>query len=408
MKEILTGLLNRLFYFYNLLIKYLYLIEDKQRRSAQKKKENFDPNSFEGRMKKLGWKINYFITKKRFSLKEQKDLMITLRSAVKYKNDIQMPFKEMQKRGDLRPFVRLSCGEIARELAFHPLYSILEDKNVLHHEYVALIKVAYKTGEFIEAYDKIIESLQDKLKRRNAFLMIMFQPILTLIVALACEVFVALYLVPELIGNIEESQIKGVIKSYYNLQDILMNHKLEYGLKLGLVAVIIYYFFKIPATKYLIDLLLLQVPMISKYIIQWEISKFFSSTNDMFKSKASLQESLGVSIGLISNKAIKSSILKDIEEHTSKTSDLSRILADSVYVEYRVRNQLKVATNSGASPQEILDSIVDEYKDSMKILMETPMQLIIPMMITVAVIYMFTRLVPLFTEVSTIMQNIGT
>lgn len=399
-------ILDILLYGYNYFVFWLIKLDDAQKRQAQVKREAIESESLSGKFQKLGWKISYYLTPKRFSLSEQKDLVEMLRLSIKFKNSITQPFEFMIQRKDLRPFVRLTCQQVLEDLKTKSLNDCLRGKKVLDNEYVELIKIAEEVGNFIETYTLIIDSIVEKKKRRKAFFFLMFQPILTLAGAIIAELSIALWLIPQLLETMDVEELQGTVLSYYNLREILLYHKLEYGLKALAIIVFLVFFVRLPATKYLMHVLLMQVPFISKYIAQWEISKFFSAINDMLKASASMQTATKTALDLVTNIAVKNSLAKDLREQGSKTNDLGTILSNSVYVDLKVRNQLRVSANSGGTTTELLESIAEEYKDSMNTLMSTPAQLVIPMMLGVSVLYIFMRLVPLFTDVSTMMQNI--
>lgn len=408
-KGFLSLIFSPILAIYNRLVAKLYQADDRQRRVYQYKVETMDINSPIGRFFRFYWKLNSFITPKRFTLREQKDLAGIVRMAIKFGNENILPFREMSIRTDLRHFVRQQTKEIADELQSADLYKILETRKVFHREYVALIEVAYRTGNFVEAYDKIINSLDDKIKRRNAYIMLMIVPIFTVIVGLLCEIFAALFIIPEVLNMVDNiEQMPPVTTSYYNLREILLNDKTEWFIKLSLIGSAIVLFTRIEATKYLIDLFLVQIPIASKLIARWEISKFFNCINDMVKSNASIQEATTISIGLINNRAIKNSIWKDIATKRQKTSQLSELLEDSVHIEQRIRNQLRIATVTNSRIDQLLDTIVEDYKESMNILMDAPMKVVMPATLVVGAIYIFIRLVPLFNEVNIMLQNIGT
>lgn len=408
-KGFLSLIFSPILALYNRLIAKLYQADDRQRRVYQHKVETMDINSPVGRLFKFYWKLNSYITPRRFTLKEQKDLAEVVRMAIKFGNENILPFKKMSERTDLRHFVRTQTKEIAEELKSKDLYKILETRKVFHMEYVALIEVAYRTGEFVEAYNKIIASLNDKIKRRNAYFMLMIVPIFTLVIGLACEIFAALFIIPEILNMVDNvEQMPPVTTSYYKLREILLHSKMEWFIKLSIIGSAIFLYTRIEATKYLIDLFLVQIPIASKLIARWEISKFFNCINDMVKSNASIQEATTVSIGLINNRAIRNSIWKDISDKRQKTSQLSELLEDSVHIEQRIRNQLKIATDTNSRIDQLLDTIVEDYKESMNMLMDAPMKVVMPATLVVGAIYIFIRLVPLFNEVNIMLQNIGT
>lgn len=394
---------------YGRLVITLYKADDKQRRTYQKKKESLDKSSSFARFINFWGMLHSEITPKKFSLKEQKDLAEIVRMSIKFGNDNLLPWREQSRRSDLRYFVRQQCKEVADLHEEVDLHIVLQDRKVFHPEYVAMLKSAKTTGRFVDTYDRIILSLTEKIKRRNAYLMIMATPVFTFLIAAICEVLVAMIVVPEMVGMLNEGDVlPAVTQSYADLRNAILYHKLEWTVKLTVIFGSIYLFFKIDATKYLVDFLLVQLPVVNTLIARWEVSKFFQCINDMVKSSASPQEATAVSIGLISNRVIKHSMWNDVTANRERTSQLSEIFEDSVYVEEKIRNQLKIATRTNSKVDQLLDTIVEDYKESMNLLLEAPMKVIMPFTLALGALYIFFRLVPLFNEVNTILQNIGT
>lgn len=405
-KQRYNRILNKVLFLYNFIVAKLIVIEDIQRRKAQRRKEYAE---FEGLTLKLNifiTRLSYYLTPRKFSIKEQIDLIEALKVAVKFGNSVTQPFEFMANRKDLRIFVRMRCMQVVKELEYRPLNVCLADKGILGEEFITRIEVAYRTNNFISTYDLIINTLKDRRKRKTSFLIVLAQPILTLITAILVEGFVALSIVPDLIVSMPKGPKPPTIASYVAMNDIILNHKIEYITKFTIVAFLLLLFFRIPATRALLDLLMLQVPFIQKFIVRWEISKFFESLNAMILSGASLKEALDVSVKLVGNKVVRRSLLKDIDEISSKTSELGVILGDSVYVDVGVRNQLKLAGESGSTGETVLESVVEEYGDSMRIMLDTPMTFVIPIMLAFGGVYMFARLFPLYTEINSFMTNI--
>lgn len=406
-KEKLKTFVNLLLYFYNLSVALLVKLEDKQKRDAQFKKENPNTGTWISKIRATNLKISYYLGSKKFTLAEQKDLAEILKMSIKFGNAVNQPFLFMSQRNDLRLAVRLKCKQVADELSYIPLHQSLAGKDMLSEEYITLIEVAGRTGDYIPTYESIIESISDKQKRRSVFWVIMIQPILTLVTGIGIEIYVSMSIVPDLVLSIPKEEAPPVLASYIALREILLTHKLEYAIKLSIALTALYGFLKIPATKYLVDLLLMQIPLINRMIAQWEVSKFFDSIHSMIESGASMQESTITALNLINNKVIRTSVAKDLADLGTKTNDLSDILGQSVYVELKIRNQLKIARDSGSDSTDILTSVVEQYKDSMKKLLEAPGNFIIPVMLGSGGLYLFGRLLPLFSEINSFMENIG-
>lgn len=406
MRDNLKRIVNFLLYFYNKLIVVTVRLEDKQKREAQYKRENLDPNSLEGKIRYRLAKFGYMIGSKKFSLKEQKDLIETLKTSVKYSNPITQPFIFMSTRRDLRLVVRAKSKQVADDLMTQDLHETLRGKDMLADEYITLIEVASETGEYLPTFDSIIESINDKVKRKKVFLVLLIQPILTLIMAVGIEAYVALSVVPELLMNISPESAPPTLKSYISLRDILIEDKLEYTIKILIVLAVLFVFFKIPATKVLMNLLVIQIPYVNKLIAQWEVSKFFDSIHAMVLAGASMQEATQTAIGLINNTVIRSSLIQDLQNLGTKTNDLSDLLADSIYVDLKIRNQLLISKESKSDGNDVLTSVVNDYKDTMKTLLDAPLNLVIPLMLASGGVYLFGRLMPLFMEIQSITENI--
>lgn len=400
-------LLDVILYLYNWIVAKLIEYDDKQRRINQLRWEEADSTTFLGKFKDYSSLLYYYLTPKKLSLQEQKELVSTMLTSVKHENSVLEPFDLMSKRKDVRLVVKLKSAQVLQLLNEDSLDVALRKVEIIDEEYVTLIEVAKGTANYERAYEQIIESLDDKLKRRSAFLIIMIQPFLALGISGFIEVYVSLFTIDELASYVEPGQEPPIVKSYLNLQDILLHRKLEYTIYVLTVLVPLYFFVRLQASRFLIDYILLNMPIIGKYIMNWEISKFFNSLSDLLEAGSTTRRAMVTSVGLISNRVIRASLIKDIEAVSLDSNNISDILGNSVYVNLKIRNQLRIAKESNSDSLDVLRNIVEEYKDTMKKLLEVPMGLILPIMMAVGGAYIFMRLIPLYNEINNMMLNIS-
>lgn len=396
---------NHVFIWYLWLVKFIIVTDDSQKRKNQFKKENGHKEDA------LNGIITYFtrlttkLVPKKVSLSDKIDIVENLKSAIRFRNSTREVFRILSERKDLNPFTRSLCGEVYDLMAYKKLFQCLEEiPGILDEEFVTQIKIAESgTAAFEETYARILATLVERRKRRNAVRILMIEPIIIAVMILGIEIFNAVYLVPDMVQGIPSLTLPPTIQSYMDLNDIILNHKLEYGIKLAIAVVVIRFIWKLDATQLFMHWLILQTPYLNKSIEKWEVSKFFGSVADLIQAGASLQQAVSISIRLISNKVIRASLKEDLKLIT-KRATLGTALKDSVYIDLRVRTQLMIAQQNSDMVDTIV-SVADEYNDYVKAIIEAPMKVIVPLMITATVIYLGVRMLPLYNDIQNLIQS---
>lgn len=402
-KKSLSDVWAIIVYGYEWIIMKLVIHEDNDARKKKYKKEHpeeFTSGKFKAKMDNFMIKID----KRHNTNKEQRMFIEALLMGHRYRNPEMLAIKGFAKRLDLRPIVRQRFAELARLKNEEKLADSLDGLNILYPEYVAMIKVAEGHRNFEDTYLYIIDDLQDRIKRKKAFRQLMIFPASALLSIVGMEVFVALYLIPEITVSLGTTDYTNTptLNSYVRVREILLNEKMEYTLKALPIIILAVIFYNLRATKYLIDMILVQVPVTRALVTNWEISKFFNSLRGLLKSRFSVGETVSRSVDVVSNRVIKLSLQRDINANTGASPHLYDMFKNSVHINPEILNQLKIAKDNKSNALEVLDNVHEEFKDSMKGIMDKPADLVMPAFSGVLGLYIAIRLLPIYTEINTL------
>lgn len=401
LKVQLRNIGNFLIYWYDWLVLKFLIFEDNDQRRKKYKRDHLEL-FFSGRMLLKFNKVYANVDSRFTPNKEQRMFIEGLVMAHNYNNTELMVINNFTKRLDIRPATANKFKKLAVNKNTKKLSNSLEGLDILYPEYVAMIRVAEGTMQFQETYEYILEDLQDRIARKKAFRSMMLFPASAVISILGMEVFVTLFLLPEItvaLGTSDFSQTP-TLSSYVELREIFLTRKMEYFLKIFPWVIAFLLFLRLRGTKYLIDLLLIQMPGVKKIVIQWEVSKFFNSLRGLVKTRFSVKETVNKSVDVISNRVIKMSLKRDIAENSGNSPHYYDMFHSSVYLEPHILNQLKIAKENGSNAEDVLENVYLEYKDAMKNVMEQPAQLVMPAFSILLSIYIAVRLLPIYTEIN--------
>lgn len=283
---------------------------------------------------------------------------------------------------------------------------IKEYENQFGVLYVSLIQIGEETGKLSEVFEKLTEFLKGKKETKEQILKNSIYPVLVLLTAILVVFVIVAFVFPRL---------EGILEAFGGISDELGRKidTLETSIKwtgfivsiicLGVVLVSILYRFE-KKVRFFFDSMLINIPVLSKYIIYSETYDFAFSMKLLSNEYYPFEKSMLLSSKVIKNKAYQKSVLS-VYEKVIQGKQIGKSFEEEKYFPEYLVSWIKIAEKNGnlknsfTNIYEFFRKEMRNFSSRFSTILE-PLFILITGLIVIGIIVQFV--IPIFNMVGTL------
>ena len=212
-----------------------------------------------------------------------------------------------------------------------PLATALNEQKVysLPNFFLQSVKVASQGGKMVEVLSNMSHFFASQSRIRQQVINAMIYPMFILIVAVGMTIFLLIYVVPKITGIFEDThqELPGITQFVLGASHFLGQHYV--GLMVGLLLLIIgskIAYSKIRPFHYMVDALMLRLPIVGKLTQNHELGRFSYIISLMLDSGVPYTQAVTLASSTFGNLAIR-----DLFEHVTKKVTEGNKLSNALY-----------------------------------------------------------------------------
>ncbi|MFA7064803.1 MAG: type II secretion system F family protein, partial [Bacilli bacterium] len=254
--------------------------------------------------------------------------------------------------------------------------------NVFPQLLINMIRAAEATGELEETLDEMANYYEEVEQTRKQMISAMSYPTIIMVFSIAVVVFILIFVIPKFEGVYESAgaEINPFTLLIINSSDFLTSNITYILLIMFIFSVIIMIFYKkIKAFRYMLQKVLMKLPLIGKIIIYKEMSIFAKTFSSLLKSQVFITESISLLTNITNNEIYKEIMIKTID-NIAKGDKIS----DSFKNHWAVPDVAYYMIVTGESTGELADMmarVASYYQGSHKSIINSMKSFIEPAMI---------------------------
>jgi general secretion pathway protein F/type IV pilus assembly protein PilC len=211
-----------------------------------------------------------------------------------------------------------------------PLSTALNEQQVyrLPEFFLQSVKVAAQGGKMVEVLTNMSRFFASQSKIRQQVINAMIYPSFILIVAMGMTVFLLIYVVPKITGIFEDThqELPGITKFVLSLSGFLGEHYV--AIMVGLLAAIVLgkiAYAKIRPFHYMIDVLMLRLPIVGKLTQNHELGRFSYIISLMLESGVPYTQAVTLASSTFGNLALRD-LFENVTQKVTEGNKLSNAL----------------------------------------------------------------------------------
>lgn len=208
--------------------------------------------------------------------------------------------------------------------------AMITNGDVFNPLYINLVKLGESSGTLPQVFGRLAEDIQFQSELKSKIVQAVTYPAVIFFVCVLCIVFVFNYIVPQMSGLFEGlPEIPVYTSLLLGLSAWMINYQWFLLLGIGVFIASLTVFIKTPTGKRQMDDWLLRIPGIRQTFVLVERIRFNTAISMTLTSGISIDRCLEMSIGSVSNHAIRHGLLV-ATERVKKGETLSKVLGSSI------------------------------------------------------------------------------
>lgn len=270
---------------------------------------------------------------------------------------------EEQYRGE--PFDRVLLSICEKIKSGTPLSEAMaEYPNSFNHLYCSMIAAGESAGALDVVLEKLGELLAKQNKLRGDIIGALIYPAILMTFSLLVISLLLGYVVPSIESIFADRQLNSFTKMILNLSYLFRNYWWVYLPVLGLIGGWIFYKFRTPEGKMMLERNLMKLPLVKTLMIQAAVARFCRTMGTLQKGGLTMIESLRIAREVMGNKTLEEEV-KRAEGKIVEGSSLSAELSRSKWIPHMASRMLAVGEESGTT-QAMFNKIADMYEGNLE------------------------------------------
>lgn len=273
---------------------------------------------------------------------------------------------------------------------------------------INMVKTSELTGNLTEVLDDMAAYFTRQEKNAKEIRSAMTYPTVLIIFAVIVMTFMVLFIVPKFVDMYDQlgSDLPWITTFIINLSDFLGKNIIYIILGFMAFVLIFYIMYKnIKKVKYIVQYVLMHIPVISKVIISNEVAMFTSTFSSLIKHDVFITDSMEI-LGKVSDNEIYKALIKKAVVNLSSGNGIS-VAFENHWAFPDVAYQMLLTGEKTGKLGPMMENVADYYSNEQSNLVNTLKSLIEPVMIVVLAgivgFVLLAVLLPMFNMYSGIM-----
>ena len=286
--------------------------------------------------------------------------------------------------------------------------SLSKQSKVFPKLLINMVKTSELTGNLTEVLDDMSAYFTRQEKIIKEVKSAMTYPSVLVVFAIVVLVFMVLFIVPKFVGMYDQlgSELPAITQFLISFSDFLGKYIFHIGIGLMLLVIILYLMFKnIRSFKYMVQNILMHIPVISKVIICNEVVMFTSTFASLIKHDVFITDSMEI-LGKVSDNEIYKDLIKKAIINLSQGNGIA-VAFENQWAFPDVAYQMLLTGEKTGKLGPMMENVADYYSNEQTNLVNTLKSLIEPIMIVslagIVGFVLLAVLLPMFDMYSGIM-----
>jgi type IV pilus assembly protein PilC len=256
-------------------------------------------------------------------------------------------------------------------------------RNVFGDLYISMIKAAEETGTLEETLRRLSDYLEKIEKLRGKIKSALFYPVFVLIITIIIVGGILVFVVPTFKTLYEDlgGELPALTQFVIEASNFLRNN--IGWIILGFIAsiVLLIQSRKIRQIKYIIDYILLRLPIFGELILKSSIANFSQTLSSMIASGINILDALSIAGETANNEVLKKAI-NGVREQVEKGVSISIALSRYKVFPPMLVNMIAIGEEAGTL-DEMLAKVADFYEEEVDRTVDALTSLIEPVMMVI-------------------------
>jgi type IV pilus assembly protein PilC len=253
-------------------------------------------------------------------------------------------------------------------------------KNVFGDLYINMVRAAEEAGTLEETLLRLATYLEKVENLRGKVKSALFYPVMVLVVATVIVTGILIFVIPtfqQLYADLG-GQLPTLTQMVIHMSQTLRDYIGWVFLFLVAFAVVLSQIRKIPQIKFLLDMVILKVPIFGNLILKSSIANFSATLSSMIASGLNILDALTIAAKTTGNEVIRRAI-DNVRSQVERGVGLSTALSRNPVFPSMLVNMVATGEEAG-NLDEMLSKVAEFYEEEVDRTVDTLTSLIEPMM----------------------------
>ncbi|MFH0856656.1 MAG: type II secretion system F family protein [bacterium] len=259
--------------------------------------------------------------------------------------------------------------------------SLSKHQDIFGDLFINMIKSGEVSGQLEEVFTQLFIQLKKNhelvMKIRNALI----YPVIIVCAMIGIGIFTIIVVIPKIIDIFSEvnAQLPIATRILIAVSNAVNNHGLIVGISSIAAIIIIIKIMRTKKGKYLFDIAILKIPVISAIVKKVNLALFSRTISSLLKTDISIVEGFRITANVMKNSVYKGNLMEiaeEVKKGVSITNAISRY--DNIFPAM-VKQMISIGEESG-SLDDILMEVAEFYEEEVSETMNTLPSIIEPML----------------------------
>jgi len=329
-----------------------------------------------------------------------------IKSGIPLSEAVKILSKQIGKTGNNKKIFDSLIYELTMGNSFSE--SMKKQKGVFPPLLINMLKAAEATGELEETLDDMANYYSEMYSTRKQMISAMTYPAIISVFAGGVVVFMIMYIIPKFTDIYDQigAKITGVTKVVIDLSDFLQANITKI-IFIGIIVIIslILLFRKVKFFRYIVQYILMRLPIVSKVIIYNELTIFTKTFASLLKNNVFITESMDI-LSKITNNEIYRDIMYNTISNIARGEKISESFKNHWAIP-EVAYYMIVTGESTGELSSMMDKVSIYYQQEHRSVINAMKSFIEPIMIVTLAITVGTIIIAVIMPMFTLYGEIG-
>ena len=285
--------------------------------------------------------------------------------------------------------------------------ALLRQGGVFPKLLINMLKTSELTGNLTEALDDMAAYYKTADSNRKQIISALTYPSVVLVIAVAVLTFLLIYIVPKFEDIFDQlgSELPPITKLLINTSNFVQNNIIKIVLVIFALAIILSFMYKkIKKFRYIVQYVLMHIPVIKDVFIYNEIVMFTKTFSSLIRHDVFITDSIEM-LGNVTSNEIYKDIIREAVTNLSTGAGLSKAF-ENKWAFPRVAYEMLVTGEKTGRLGPMMENVASYYEEEQRNLVQRLKSLIEPVMIIMLAFIVGVVLLAIFVPMFKMYEDI--